>query len=83
MPLPLRFVAKQALAAARREAPTLFYEAITGAIVNYSPDRAVRFDLEGNPARVYYRAYSPGELTVSLGRRPMSPGEIEPLLGGR
>ena len=79
---PLTF-AEQALAAARRKAPTLFYGAITGAIVNYSPDRAVRFDLEGNPVRVYDQAYSPGAISVSLGCRPLSPGEIEPLLGVR
>jgi hypothetical protein len=49
--------------------------------VNYSPDRAVRFDVEGNPVRVYDRAHSPVEITVSLGRRPSSPSEIETLLG--
>ncbi len=43
---PLTF-AEQALATARREAATLFYGAVTGVIVNYSPDRAIRFDLEG------------------------------------
>ena len=50
--------------------------------MNYSPDRAVRFDLEGNSVRVYDQAYSPGEITANLGRRPLSPGEIELLLGG-
>ena len=77
---PLTF-AEQALATARREAATLFYGAVTGVIVNYSPDRAIRFDLEGNPVHVYDRAYSPGEITISLGRRPLSPDEIEQLLG--
>jgi hypothetical protein len=79
---PLTF-AQQAIAAVRREAAIPFYGAVIGVIVNYSPDRAVRFDLEGNPVHVYDRAYSPGEITVSLGRRPLSPGEIELLLGGR
>ena len=78
---PLLTFAEQALAAARREGAVLFYGAVTGAIVNYSPDRAVCFDLEGNPVRVYDQAYSPGAVTVSLGRRPLSPGEIELLLG--
>jgi hypothetical protein len=52
---PLTF-AQQALAEVRREAAIPFYGSVTGAIVNYSPDRAVRFDLEGNPVRVYDRA---------------------------
>jgi hypothetical protein len=79
---PLTF-AVQALVAARREGTVLFYGAITGVMVNYSPDRAVCFDLEGNPVRIYDQAYSPREVTVSLGRRPLSSGEIELLLEGR
>jgi hypothetical protein len=79
---PLTF-AQQALAEVRREAAIPFYGSVTGAIVNYSPDRAVRFDLKGNPVRVYDQAYSPGEITVSLRHRRLSPGEIELLLGGR
>ena len=81
-PPPLTF-AVQALAAASREGTVLFYGAITGVMVNYSPDRAVCFDLEGNPVRIYDQAYSPREVTVSLGRRPLPPGEIELLLEGR
>ena len=67
---PLTF-AEQALAEARRKAPTLFYGAITGAIVNYSPDRAVRFDLEGNPccATIWMRKAA---ATRVLKRRPVA-----------
>jgi hypothetical protein len=79
---PLTF-AEQALAEARRECVKPFYGAVTGVIVNYSPDRAVRFDLEGDPVCVYDRAYSPGATTVSLGGRPLSRGESETLLGVR
>ena len=79
---PLTF-AQQAIAAVRREAAIPFYGAVIGVIVNYSPDRAVRFDLEGNPVCVYEQAYSPDEITVIVGRRPLSPGEIELLFGGR
>ncbi len=53
----------------------------TGLIVNYSPDRAVRFDLEGNAIEVLDRAYRLGEASFSIGKRPISRGELEALFG--
>jgi hypothetical protein len=37
-----------------------------GFIVNYSPDRAIRFDLEGNPAERFDRAYRLGTVSWRL-----------------
>ena len=47
-----------------------------GFIINYSPDRAVRFDLEGNPVELFDRAYRLGEATLSIGGRAMSHAEL-------
>ena len=55
----------------------------TGIIINYSPDYAVSFDLEGNAVVVLDRAYRLGEATFSIGKRPVSRGELDALfLGG-
>jgi hypothetical protein len=48
----------------------------TGFIINYSPDRAVRFDLEGKPAELFDRAFRLGEATLSIGGRAMSHAEL-------
>ena len=52
---PLSYV-NQALVAARRTREVPFFGAVTGVIVNYSPDRAVRFDLAGTPIECLPRA---------------------------
>lgn len=44
-----------------------FFGRVLGYYVNYTPDRAVRYDLEGNPVEVLRRAYRLGEATVRLG----------------
>jgi hypothetical protein len=54
-----------------------------GFIVNYSPDCAVRFDLEGNPVELFDRAYRPGEATFSIGGRAMSHTELAAVFFGR
>jgi hypothetical protein len=36
-----------------------------GFIVNYTPDSAVRFDLDGNPVEHFDRAYIPGQVRCS------------------
>jgi len=52
----------------------------TGVIVNYTPDRAVRFDMEGNALEILSQAYRPGEALLFIGRRPIPPG-ILPAIG--
>ena len=55
----------------------------TGLVVNYSPDHAVRFDLDGNAIEVFDRAYRLGEASFSIGKRPVSREELDALfLGG-
>ncbi len=51
-------------------------------IVNYSPDHAVRFDLEGYAVDVLDRAYRLGEASFSIGKRPVSRGELETIFSG-
>jgi hypothetical protein len=68
---PVTF-AEQALAVARKTPSVPFFGRTTGFIVNYTPDHALRFDLEGQPLETLARAYCPGEITVTLGRRPVS-----------
>jgi hypothetical protein len=68
---PLSYAA-QALAVARKTPEVKFFGPVTGFIINYSPDRAVRFDGEGQPVETLARAYHPAEVSVTLGRRPVS-----------
>lgn len=46
-----------------------------GIIVNYSPDHAVRFDLQGRPVMAYERAYRPGMASLSIRGRPVTEGQ--------
>ena len=43
----------------------------TGFIVNYTPDSAVRFDLDGDPVEHFDRAYIPGQVEVFIGKRKL------------
>jgi len=40
----------------------------TGVIVNYTPDRAVRFDLEGNALEILPRAYRAVDVQLWIGK---------------
>jgi hypothetical protein len=73
--------AEQALAIVRKTPSVQFFGRTTGFIVNYTPDHAVRFDCEGHPVENLTRAYRPGEVTVSLGRRPVSAEAFGKALG--
>lgn len=53
----------------------------TGIVINYTPDHAVRFDLDGNAIEVLDRAYRLGEATLSIGNRPVSSKELEAIFG--
>src|SRR6266699_6393187 len=63
---------QQALKAVRQRSPIRFFGRATGVIVNFSPDQAVRFDLQGNAVEVLTAAYLPGTLTFSLRGRSVS-----------
>jgi hypothetical protein len=43
----------------------------TGFIVNYTPDSAVRFDLDGDPVEHFHRAYRPGQVEVFIGKQKL------------
>ena len=49
--------------------------------MNYSPDYAVSFDLEGNAVDVLDRAYRLGDVSFSISKRPVSRGELEAIFG--
>jgi hypothetical protein len=66
---PLSYTA-QALSVVRRTPLVKFFGPTTGFIVNYTPDHAVRFDLDGRPVETLTRAHRPGEVTLYLGGRP-------------
>jgi hypothetical protein len=62
----------QALRAARQRSPIRFYGNAVGVVVNYGPDTAVRFDLDGTPQEILTAAYRPGQLTFAIRGRPVS-----------
>ena len=59
-------------AADGRKYVTFFGQAF-GFIVSYSPDEAVRCDLDGLPLEALPKAYRPGEVTLSFGGKAVSP----------
>jgi hypothetical protein len=48
-----------------------FFGPTTGFIVNYTPDSAVRFDLDGNPFEHFDMAYRPGQVEVFIGKQKL------------
>ena len=78
---PPETFAAQALAVAK-ETPTVpFFGRTTGVIVNYTPDSAVRFDLDGAPVQEFDQAYEPGQVTILIGGRKLSAGLTAKLFG--
>lgn len=54
----------------------------TGVVVNYTPVRAVRFDLSGKPIAILDRAHRVGDASLSIGKHPISSRELEAILFG-
>jgi hypothetical protein len=73
--------AGQALAVVRRTPVVQFFGPTTGFIVNYTPDHAVRFDVEGRPVEMLARAYRPGEVTLYLSGRQVSAKSLGTVMG--
>ena len=48
-----------------------YHGGTTGFIVNYTPDSAVRFDVDGNPVEHFDRAYIPGQVEVFVGKQKL------------
>jgi hypothetical protein len=72
---------KQALAVVRKMPSTIFFGPTTGFFVNYAPDFAVRFDLNGHPVEAFPRAYSPGEAELQIGRSKISSENFGRIMG--
>ena len=48
-----------------------FFGKTTGYIVNYTPDSALSFDLDGDPVEHFNRAYRPGQVEVFIGKQKL------------
>ena len=51
-----------------------------GVIVNYSPDHAIHYDLEGNEIEVFDKAYRLGEISFAISRRPVTEREVQAVI---
>jgi len=77
---PVTFAA-QAHAVVKKTPFVTYFGRTTGFIVNYAPDSAVRFDVDGNPVEQLDRAYIPGQVELFLGRRRVPTKTFATLLG--
>jgi hypothetical protein len=77
---PLTYAA-QALAIVRKTPVVHFFGPTTGFIVNYTPDYAVRFDLEGIPIERFPAAHSPGRIELQIGRCKISADKFGRIMG--
>jgi hypothetical protein len=51
-----------------------------GVIVNYTPNRAIRFDLNGDALAILRRAHRPTDPHIALRRRPVSPATLRVIM---
>lgn len=77
---PVTF-AGQALSVVRRTTMTPFFGKTTGFVVNYEPDRAVRFDIDGNPVAQLLHTYYPGEVSLNFGSRTINADDFGKMMG--
>jgi hypothetical protein len=77
---PLNY-AVQALAVVRKTRVVPFFGATAGFIVNYTPDHAVRFDLQGDPVEYFPRAYCPMQVSLTLGGKTISAERFANIVG--
>jgi hypothetical protein len=78
---PVTFAA-QAHAVVKKTPNVPWHGATTGFIVNYSPDRALRFDLDGNPIEYFDRAYRlTAQFELMIGGREVPAQTFAKLLG--
>lgn len=59
----------------------MFFGKALGLIINFSPEAALRCDLNGNPLEVLAKAYRVGEVSLSLGGAPLTPAVVSEALG--
>ncbi|MFD0935425.1 hypothetical protein ACFQ12_09545 [Methylobacterium trifolii] len=85
---PITFV-KQALNALTKQTTkradggrrVMFFGKALGIIINYTPDAALRCDLEGTPLEVLNKAYRISEVRLSFGGAPLTPAVVSRMLG--
>ena len=66
-----------------RQTPLVpFHGKTIGFVINYTPDRAVRFDIRGNPIELLPVAYIPGKVQIEISGRRMSAAELAGIFGG-
>ena len=65
----------------RRRATLPSFGAATGFIVNFTPDHAVRYDIDGHPVETLGRAKRLGSTSYSISGRPLSTVELDSLFG--
>ena len=58
-----------------------FFGGAKGFYLNYRPDRAVRFTLDGEIVEVLPKAYRPGEIEIDIGGRNRPPLTVARVLG--
>lgn len=58
-----------------------FFGRLLGIVVNFTPDHAVRFNLEGTPLEILPHAYRSGEVTLSIGGRRIDPAVMARIIG--
>jgi hypothetical protein len=67
---PVTFM-PQALTVVRRTPTVTFFGPTKGFVVNYTPDRAVQFDTDGNVIASFDNAYRPGEVEFFIGKQKL------------
>ena len=77
---PVTFAA-QALTFVKKTPQVPFFGSTTGFIVNYTPDHAVRFDIDGNPVEHFDGAYRPGEVELLLRGRKIPTETFAKVMG--
>ena len=65
----------------RRRATLPAFGASTGFVINYAPDHAIRYDLDGHAVETLSRAKRLGSTSFALSGRPLSTVELNSLFG--
>ena len=65
----------------RRRATLPAFGAPTGFVINYAPDHAIRYDLDGHAVETLGRAKRLGSTSFALSGRPLSTVELDSLFG--
>ena len=63
----------------RRRATLPAFGAPTGFVINYAPDHAIRYDLDGHAVETLSRAKRLGSTSFALSGRPLSTVELDSL----